>query len=62
MTDNQGAPPLTKSEQKQIVKEAIKEWLNETWAEFGKWSARSIAAIVISVVAYLWLSQHGWRR
>ena len=46
----------------QLIKEALKEWLDEKWATFGKWSAKGIAAMILSVLAYIWLTQHGWRR
>lgn len=46
--------------QKELVKEALKEWLNDQWAAFGKWTAKGIAAMAFSALAYWWLSTHGW--
>lgn len=54
-------PQLGREEQKQLVKDALKEWLDEKWSALGKWSAKGIAAMILSALAYLWLTQHGWR-
>lgn len=49
-------------EQKEIVKEALKEWLDDKWAAFGKWTAKGIATMAFSALAYWYLSTHGWHR
>ena len=46
--------------QKEIVKEAIKEWLNEKAAEFGWFSLKTIGYVVIAGIGYAWLITHGW--
>lgn len=51
-----------KEAQKEIVKEALKEWLDEQWAAFGKWTARGLAAVAFSALAYWWLTTYGWHR
>jgi hypothetical protein len=48
--------------EKEVVKEAIEEWLDKQFAKFGKWS---LAAIVSSAFAYLlygWLNFQGWHK
>jgi len=47
--------------QKEIIKEALKEWLDEQFAKLGRWTLTGIAAAGFFVVMYLWLSLHGWR-
>ena len=49
--------PIDNDEFKALVKEAIKEWLEERWAEFGKWTARGLlAAMLAAAVAFiLWV-------
>jgi hypothetical protein len=37
-------------EDKELIKEALKEWLDEKFAEFGKWTLRSLAAIVVGII------------
>jgi hypothetical protein len=45
---------------KDIVKEAIKEWLNEKVTEFGWFSIKTILYACVAAVGYLWLTSHGW--
>lgn len=45
---------------KHAVKEAIREWLDEKFLEFGKWSFRGLVAALIAAVLYLSLVTHGW--
>lgn len=51
---------MEKKEQKELIKEALKEWLEAQWATFGKWTAKGIGAALFSAVAYWWLTTHGW--
>lgn len=53
---------LEKDERKEIVKEAIKEWMESQWAAFGKWTAKGIGAAAFSAGAYWWLTVHGWHK
>lgn len=47
-------PGLTPEEQKAIFKEALQEWLDARYAEFGKWTVRGIlAAALVAVVIFL---------
>lgn len=41
-----------KEERKEIVKEALKEWLDDKFLEFGKWSAAAIAVSFLAAVVY----------
>jgi len=50
---------LSPEEQKQIVKEAISEWLNEKYSEFGKWTLHGLLATAFGALAYF-LAAHGW--
>jgi hypothetical protein len=50
----------SKEEMKHAVKEAIREWLDEKFLEFGKWSFRGLVAALIAAVLYLSLVTHGW--
>ena len=46
--------------QKEVVKEAIKEWLNEKATQFGWFSIKTIGYVVIAGIGYAWLVTHGW--
>lgn len=52
MTDDQH-----RAESKEIVKEALKEWLDHKFAAFGKWSLGAIAASALVAIVYFifWL-------
>jgi hypothetical protein len=55
---------LPEDEQKRLYKEALKEalreWLDDQFATFGKWSAAGIASLVIGGLAYVAMTR--WRR
>lgn len=46
---------------KEAFKEALKEWLDEKFTDFGKWSLGGIAALILSLIVYMILVTHGWR-
>lgn len=39
---------------KRILKEAISEWLDSQWAEFGKWTFRGLYAALLVGALYLY--------
>ncbi len=47
---------------KEAAKEAIREFLDEKFAAFGKWSLASIAALVLAGVVYFILLVNGWHK
>ena len=46
---------------KEVVKEAIKEWLNEKVTQFGWFSLKTIGYAFIALIGYIWLSTHGFQ-
>ena len=46
--------------EKEIVKQAIKEWLNERVAQFGWFSIKTIFSVIVAGLAYAYLVTHGW--
>jgi len=54
-----------KEEMKQLAKEAyqeaVKEWLDEKFAQFGKWTFYALGATVVAGVLMLMGWIHGWR-
>ncbi|MDE2467973.1 MAG: hypothetical protein KGL35_04340 [Bradyrhizobium sp.] len=49
---------LSKEEQKQILREALKEWLEEKYASVGKWTLRGIGALMLYALV-MYLTSHG---
>lgn len=47
---------------KQALKEAIKEWLDEQFAMFGKWTLMGLASAGIAALGYLILTTSGWHK
>ena len=45
---------------KDAVKEALKEWLNEQFAAFGKWTFTGLLSVAFCGMVYLWLAGHGF--
>ncbi len=46
---------------KETLKAAMREWLDEKFAEFGRWSLHAILAAALVALTYLLLTQSGWR-
>jgi hypothetical protein len=46
---------------KAAVKEALKEWLDEKFVAFGKWSLASLAALGLAALVYFILTANGWK-
>jgi len=46
---------------KAALKEALKEWLDQKFSEFGKWSAIGIACMALVVATWLALKFAGWQ-
>ena len=49
---------LDREEQKKIVKEAITEWLDYKYGQFGKWTMHGVLASGLAYLAYF-LATHG---
>jgi hypothetical protein len=47
------ADELPLDETKQALKEALKEWLDEQFAAFGRWTFYSLLSIVFGGVVYI---------
>ena len=43
------------------MKQALKEWMNERFAEFGRWSFFTFAAMGLAALTYFILKLNGWK-
>lgn len=55
-------PNIDPDAQKRAIKEAINEWLNEKFAEFGRWTFYGLAAAAFAGAVYLALHGQGWTK
>lgn len=53
---------LGKEDTKAVIKEALKEWLDEKFAAFGKWSLVMLASTVLVAFLYFVLWVQGWHK
>lgn len=50
--NNHNQPERPEKITKEVVKEALKEWLDEKFLSFGKWTAVSILAALLCAAVY----------
>jgi len=53
---------LSSDREKEIMKEAIEEWLDKQFAKFGKWSMTGIFLAMMAWGFYGWLNFQGWHK
>jgi hypothetical protein len=46
---------------KDALKEGLREWLDDQFAEFGKWTMRAAMAAALAGVVWLALISSGWK-
>tara|TARA_R110000787_G_C13341632_1_gene438239 strand:- start:843 stop:1022 length:180 start_codon:yes stop_codon:yes gene_type:complete len=46
--------------EKEAIKEALSDWLDDKFAEFGRFSLKGILAVSLVAVVYLWSASQGW--
>lgn len=51
---------MNSDETKAALKEALKEWMDENFAQFGRWSFYSLLTLVSGGLIYLFLVTRGW--
>jgi hypothetical protein len=54
--------PEQKEVEKEVMKEAIEEWLDKQFAKFGKWSLGTLLAGAIVWLFYGFLNIQGWHK
>ena len=47
---------------KKVMKQAIKEWMDEKFTTFGKWSAATIAILALGALAYFIVQMNGFNK
>lgn len=55
-------PDIDDNAKKELIKEAISEWLDKQFATFGKWSFGAIASGILAALGYWILTSNGWHK
>lgn len=55
-------PRIGDDEMKRIVKEAIREWMDERFTMAGKWSVYGIVVAALGYLAMAILTSNGWHK
>jgi hypothetical protein len=53
---------MSDQETKDALKQALKEWLDDKFAQFGRWSFGAICAAGLGALTYFILQMNGWHR
>lgn len=51
---------IAEAAQRRIVKEAIKEWMDEKFVDFGRWTFTAFLASLLGALIYFMLIANGW--
>lgn len=62
MTDEEIQQLARDTEMKRVMIDAIDEWLDKKFAQFGKWSAYGLLAAFVAGLAWLTLAANGWHK
>lgn len=54
-------PNIDPELQKEAVKAALKEWLDQQFAAVGRWTVGGLISIALVGIAWLFLASHGWK-
>ena len=46
---------------KAVVKEALKEWMDDKFSSFGKWTVGALAATGLYFALWFFFTLHAWR-
>jgi len=55
-------PDFDNEAKKELIKEAISEWLDKQFATLGKWTLGGICSAALAVLVYLLLTSQGWHK
>jgi hypothetical protein len=53
---------VSEEDTKEALKAALKEWLDEKFATFGRWSLTAISAASLTALAWFILTANGWHK
>lgn len=62
MSTDEFKQAMRDAEMKRVIKEAIREWLDEQFSKFGRWSFYGLLALATTVILYMSLTTNGWHK
>ncbi len=55
-------PEIDSEAKKELIKEAISEWLDKQFATLGKWTLAGAASAGVAALGYWILTNNGWHK
>lgn len=52
---------LNSNDQKELIKQAIKEWMDEKYAEIGRWTVRVVLTSALSGLLFWYIQTKGFK-
>lgn len=52
---------LNDKDQKTVIKQAIKEWMDERYADVGRWTIRSLIVAGVTMFLFKYIEWRGFR-
>lgn len=52
---------LNNRDQKAVVKQAIKEWMDERYADVGRWTVRSLVVAAVTMFLFKYIEWRGFK-
>lgn len=55
-------PDMSKDEIKEAFKLGLKEWLDDKFADFGKWSLGGLFVMALGGIVWMFFLSQGWHK
>lgn len=52
---------MTDQDQKSLIKEAIKEWMDDRYADVGRWTVRTLAVAGVTFFLFKYIEWRGYK-
>lgn len=52
---------MTDKDEKDVLKQAIKEWMNERYAEVGRWAVKTILVAGLTLLVFKYIELRGYK-
>ena len=52
---------MTDPDQKEVLKQAIKEWMDDRYAEVGKWAVKVLLTAAVTLILWKYIELRGYK-